>query len=481
MKVNIVLPNQLFKHSSLPDDAEKWILVEEHLFFNQYNFHKQKLVFHRSAMLQYQSFLEDKGYAVEYISGSDEASDIRVLMQKRKEDEIHIIDPIDDWVTRRIKESHQKVYFHENPSFITYKVSDYEYFQGKKQYFHHHFYQSQRKRLNILMDSQGNPAGGKWSFDEDNRKKYPRKKQAPSVQVPVLNPHTQKAVASVKSDYESNIGELDTFIYPTNYTDAESWFEQFLDYRFTEFGVYEDAIVGKESILHHSLLSPLINVGLLTPQYVIEKVLERSEEFPMNSVEGFIRQIIGWREFIRGVYELEGRKQRTTNFWGFTRKIPSSFYDGTTGIVPIDQTIQKVLKTGYCHHIERLMVLGNFMMLCEFDPDEVYRWFMELFIDAYDWVMVPNIYGMSQFADGGLMTTKPYLSGSNYIRKMSDYKQGDWCEVWDALYWSFIAKRKDFFKSNYRLSMMVRMWEKKSKEKQEELLGIAENWLEKNT
>ena len=162
---------------------------------------------------------------------------------------------------------------------------------------------------------------------------------------------------------------------------------------FQQFGIYEDAIVTKEYILHHSVLTPMLNTGLLTPQQVLEKVLSEAAKhnIPLNSLEGFVRQIMGWREFIRIVYEREGTKQRTTNYWQFKRKIPESFWTGTTGILPIDETIKKVLKTGYCHHIERLMVLGNFMLLCEFDPDEVYRWFMELFIDSYDWVMVPNV------------------------------------------------------------------------------------------
>lgn len=166
----------------------------------------------------------------------------------------------------------------------------------------------------------------------------------------------------------------------------------------------------------------------------------------MNSLEGFVRQVLGWREFIRGIYHVVGSKQRTTNYWGFTRKIPQSFYDGTTGIVPLDNVIQKLVKTGYSHHIERLMVLSNFMLLCEFDPDEVYRWFMEMYIDAYDWVMVPNVYGMGQFADGGLMCTKPYISGSNYVLKMSDYKKdGKWTEIWDGLFWRFMHVHRDFF------------------------------------
>ena len=186
----------------------------------------------------------------------------------------------------------------------------------------------------------------------------------------------------------------------------------------------------------------------------------KKNDIPINSTEGFIRQLIGWREFIRGVYQVKGSFERTNNFWGFKRKIPKSFYDGTTGIDPLDSSIKKVSDTGYIHHIERLMIVGNFMLLCEFDPDEVYRWFMELFIDSYDWVMVPNVYGMSQFSDGGLFTTKPYISGSNYIRKMSNYKSEDWCSTWDSLFWTFIDDYKNKFKDQYRLSMILRNLEK---------------------
>ena len=178
------------------------------------------------------------------------------------------------------------------------------------------------------------------------------------------------------------------------------------------------------------------------------------------------------------MYETRGSDERTRNFWGFTKKIPKSFYDGTTGIAPIDQTIKKTLETGYCHHIERLMVLGNFMMLCEFDPDEVYRWFMELFIDSYDWVMVPNVYGMSQFADGGLMASKPYISGSNYLKKMSNYKKGEWQAVWDGLFWRFMDKHRGFFKKNPRLGMLVAMFDKMPQEKRQQHLENAAVYLE---
>lgn len=181
---------------------------------------------------------------------------------------------------------------------------------------------------------------------------------------------------------------------------------------------------------------------------------------------------------MRGMYVQRGMEMRNGNFWNFDRKLPAAFYDGTTGIPPVDRVIRQVLEEGWCHHIERLMVLGNFLMLCRIHPDDVYRWFMEFFVDAYDWVMVPNVYGMSQFADGGSFATKPYLSGSNYIRKMSDEPAGDWCAIWDALFWTFIADELKFFSANPRLSMMARTWEKLGHEKQETHRRTAERFLQ---
>jgi deoxyribodipyrimidine photolyase-related protein len=199
----------------------------------------------------------------------------------------------------------------------------------------------------------------------------------------------------------------------------------------------------------------------------------------LNSQEGFIRQILGWREFIRAVYELKGNEERTKNYWNFHRKIPATFWQANTGIAPIDITVKKILETGYCHHIERLMVLGNFMLLCEFDPNEVYKWFMEMFIDAYDWVMVPNVYGMSQFADGGIMATKPYISGSNYLTKMSNFPKGEWQPIWDGLFWRFLHVHRDFFLQNPRLNMLIKSFDKMPATQQNQHINIAEQYLNK--
>ena len=231
--------------------------------------------------------------------------------------------------------------------------------------------------------------------------------------------------------------------------------------------------------MNHSVLSPLLNSGILDVKYVINTTIDfyNKNNIPINSCEGFIRQIIGWREFIRGVYYSKGTEERTKNFWNFKNKIPNSFYDATTGIEPVDNTIMKINNSAYGNHIERLMIMGNFMLLCEINPNDVYKWFMEMFIDAYDWVMVPNVYGMSQFADGGLMSTKPYISGSNYILKMSNYKKDSWCEIWDALFWGFIDNKRDFFKKNPRMRMMVSSYDRMNDEKKNKMIKISFDYL----
>ena len=215
--------------------------------------------------------------------------------------------------------------------------------------------------------------------------------------------------------------------------------------RFEHFGAFEDAIEQGERWLWHSVLTPMLNIGLLTPQQILDRTLDftTTRDIPLNSLEGFIRQVIGWREFMRATYEDLGVAMRTGNHWQHERPMPAAFYRGTTGILPIDDTIERVLATGYCHHIERLMVLGGFMFLCEISPDDIYRWFMEMFVDSYDWVMVPNVYAMSQHADGGRITTKPYFSGSAYIKKMSHYGPAPWSDIWDGLYWRWIFNHAD--------------------------------------
>ena len=487
MKAALIFPNQLIRKMPWGENPDIIVLVEEQLFFNQYHFHKAKLVFHRASMKAFAEELKNSGKKTLYVEAGDEQSDIQVLLPHLNQmgiDKVLALDPVDDWLRKRLilgcEKTRVELELFDNPSFLNSQDENDAYFtQGHKSFFHNDFYIGQRKKLNIMLLEGGQPEGGKWSFDQDNRKPFPKNKQAPDIKIFGKNGFVLEAKEYVLENFNSNPGEVSKFYFPTTHSEAESWFEDFLTSRFSEFGDYEDAIVSQEGILFHSLLSPLINTGLLTPKNVINRSIQYAKEnsIPLNSLEGFLRQIIGWREFIRGIYVAKGGIQRTKNFWGFQRKLPQSFYSGTTGIDPVDQTIRKILQTGYCHHIERLMILGNFMLLTELNPDDVYQWFMELFIDSYDWVMVPNVYGMSQFSDGGMLATKPYISGSNYLLKMSDYKKGPWCEIWDALFWRFLSVHREVFEKNFRMRMLLKTFDRFGQEKKDALINRAEDYL----
>lgn len=489
MKIGILFPHQLSEDNHLINQCEIIYLVEEYLFFNQFKFHKAKIAFHRASMKFYESYLISKKVTVKYIDSQNELSDVRILLkhiQEKKIDAINYIDTTDNWLEKRIKSTCTElgisVFQHPSTLFLNSHEEISTYFSTKKRMFQTDFYKDQRIQRSILIDEQRKPLGGKWTFDDENRLKYPTKKVPPITHFQTANHFHQEAIQYTEKYFADNYGTLNSAIlYPITFSESKKWLDEFLTHRFEEFGAYEDAIVSKEIILHHSLLSPLMNNGLLSTQFVIDRALHHADKYniPMNSLEGFIRQIIGWREFIRAVYEIKGTTERTKNYWGFTRKIPDHFWTGETGIEPLDITIKKVLQTGYCHHIERLMIIGNFMLLCEFDPDEVYRWFMELFIDSYDWVMVPNVYGMSQFADGGLMATKPYISGSNYVLKMSNHSKGSWQATWDGLFWRFMDVHRDFFLQNPRLGMLIRTYDKMPPEKKQIHYDNATHFLEK--
>jgi deoxyribodipyrimidine photolyase-related protein len=486
--VTLVFPHQLYKDHPALNKSRTVYLVEEWLYFRQYSFHKQKLVLHRASMKAYEAFLQKRKIQVHYLESGNPVSDIRLLiphLRKLGVQEIHYVDVVDDWLQKRIRqaavETGIKTTIYTTPNFLNQVEELNDFFAKKKHYFQTDFYVAQRKRRQILIDHAGGPVGDKWTFDTDNRQKFPKGEQVPVLPSSSKNKWVEEASEYVEKHFSNNYGAVDEFIFPVDHAGAEKWLDNFLRHRLVHFGVYEDAMVAEESYLYHSVLTPMLNVGLLNPETIVQKTLLTADEkkIPLNSLEGFIRQIIGWREFIRIVYEREGGKQRTRNYWGFTRKIPRSFWKGETGIEPLDCVIKKLLKTGYNHHIERLMVLGNFMLLCEFDPDDVHRWYMEMYIDSYDWVMVPNVYGMTQFADGGLMTTKPYISGSNYLLKMSDFKKGPWTEAWDGLFWRFMHVHRDFFLKNPRLGMLVKTFDKMAPEKQAIHIKNAEQFLHK--
>lgn len=487
MVLTLIFPHQLFEDHPALQPGHRVLLFEEGLFFQQYPFHVQKILLHRATMKYYQEFLRKKGYAVEYRSGSDSAFDLKSLfadLALQHIREVHLADPV-DYLLRRRLERYARQYqihltYHPTPNFIHKPEEFNPWFDRKGKYFLTEYYIDQRKQTGLLMH-EGKPEGGKWTYDQENRKKLPLKLAIPSIPVMTAGHKLDSVTKEVQAQFRGNYGALGGFNYALTHADAEKALDQFLVHRFSKYGTYQDAIHPDHSFLFHSLLTPALNIGLVDPRRLLTKVVDyaKSESLPLNETEGFVRQVLGWREFIRAVYEREGVRQRTRNFWGFTHPMPPAFWNGTTGIPPVDRVIHRLLETGYSNHIERLMILGNFMCLCEIAPDEVYRWFMTLYIDAYDWVMVPNVYGMSQFADGGLMSTKPYISGSNYILKMSHYPKGDWCAIWDGLFWRFMHRHRDFFSKNPRLSMLLGTLDRMSPELRKRHLDTAEDFLNK--
>lgn len=482
----LLLPNHLFeKHPALQKDR-LIVLIEEELFFKQYAFHQQKILFHRASMKAFESELKEKGYATLYINSNEKASAIGFLhevLKKQKITDLHLCYPADNWVEKRIKETAQKnrltLHWYSNPGFLLQPADADLHFNKRSTFFQTDFYIWHRKQLNLLLDEKKQPLGGKWSFDAENREKIPKGLKIPALPVTPTNAFIDEAINYCATNFPENPGSTTHFKYAVTHKDARYHLQQFLEQRLAGFGAYEDAMLESESYLFHSVLTPYLNAGLITPAEIIDQTISFAgrNQIPINSLEGFIRQIIGWREFIHQVYYRAGSRQRTRNYWGFNRPIPHPFYTGETGIHPIDNVIKKLQHTAYNHHIERLMVLGNFFLLCEFDPDSVYKWFMEFYIDSYDWVMVPNVYGMTQFADGGLMTTKPYISGSNYLLKMGDWKKGPWQATWDGLFWRFMHVHRDFFLSNPRLGMLVKTFDKMAPEKQALHIQHAEEFL----
>ena len=293
--------------------------------------------------------------------------------------------------------------------------------------------------------------------------------------------HTKYLSNIINKIFGKNIGDLNSFWIPTDRISSKIFLIDFLKNRFNLFGDYEDAIAKEKSFLFHSAISPLLNLGLLTPQEILDQLPKYMHKIRLNSLEGFIRQIIGWREFIRGIYQLKEKELVESNYFNSRKKMKKSWYSGDTGIEPLDCSIKKAKKLGWSNHIERLMIIANIMNLCQIKPNQVYKWFMEIYVDSSDWVMVPNVYGMGLFSDGGIFSTKPYICGSNYILKMSDYKKGPWTDIVDGLYWRFIDEHRNKLKSNPRIGIMTKTLENMDKERKRKIFSAASEFLIRNT
>ena len=491
MKLFLILGNQLF-------NTKYFNNYKDHIFFMAEDYglctfqkhHKLKILLFLSSMRSFKDELKSKKFNLIY---KDLNNDFKIpyinklekIIKEKKIKEISFFEIEDKFFEKKIlslsKKNSLKVNQIKSPMFIIERKEFQNYLSKNKRPFMANFYKTVRVKTNLLMNSNGTPKGNKWSFDEENRKKLPKSLKIPQISKVKETNQTAILKKFINNNFKDHPGDTDKFWFPTTRKDANKWLDQFLKERIKLFGDYEDAVTDKSNTVFHSALSPLINLGLITPEEILEKLKRIEKKIPINSLEGYIRQIIGWREFMRGIYQNYDQKLENTNFFKHKRKMKKSWYSGSTGLDPLDHAIKNASNFGWSHHIERLMILANVMNLCEIEPKQVYRWFMEMFVDSSDWVMSPNVYGMGLFSDGGIFATKPYICGSSYFLKMMHFKKGPWCEIMDGLYWKFIDRHKKFFLTNPRLAMMVRISEKMNKERKLRILKAANSFIKENT
>ena len=365
------------------------------------------------------------------------------------------------------------------------------FYEGKKQMVMENFYRMMRKKHHIMM-IKDQPEGGKWNFDQNNRKKWTGQPAIPSEKK--FNQDVLEIIQEVKKANVETFGNIEpeSFNWPTSRTECLSNLNYFCKELLHHFGDYQDAMHENEKFLFHSRLSFAMNAKILSPKEVIDSVLnhfyEHAKEIDISQVEGFVRQILGWREYMRGIYWKEMPKYKQLNALNNTNKLPDFFWTGKTKMNCLKHAIGQSLDTAYAHHIQRLMVIGNFALLTQIDPNEVDKWYLGVYIDAIEWVEITNTRGMSQFADGGIVATKPYVSSANYINKMSNYcgschyshtkKTGPDACPFNALYWNFLNEKKEHFKQNNRMAMMMNLLDKMDNNKLVELQNRAASIIE---
>ncbi|MEY3499211.1 MAG: hypothetical protein RL308_880 [Bacteroidota bacterium] len=365
-----------------------------------------------------------------------------------------------------------------------------DFFEGKKTFLMESFYRNMRKKHSVLMEND-KPLTGKWNYDEDNRKKLP-KNHKPITPL-VFNNNVSKILTEIHKTDIKTIGSIDAenFVWPINRKQSLELLDFFVTECLSLFGSYQDAMTPNEWSLYHSRISFSMNLKMISPQEVVDKAIaewrKRPEEIEYNQLEGFVRQIIGWREYMRGIYWLKMPEYATLNYFNNQEKLPDWFWTGNTKMLCLKDTINQSLNYAYAHHIQRLMITGNFALLAGIHPDEVDAWYLGIYIDAIEWVEITNTRGMSQFADGGIVGSKPYVSSASYIDKMSHYcgtcfykktiKTGDKACPFNSLYWNFYDKNEDKLGKNPRIGMMYNVWRKMNPDAKTALLEQADFYL----
>jgi len=474
MRAALILATQQFaEHPAYADDGvEEFFFVESAPRFRKLPYHRHKIVLLISAMRHTAARLEAEGRTVRRITLDDDlgfkAGLERLVTTHRVTELTWMSDPnrpVDERIARICADHDVATDVLEDGLFLTPADEVDEWFAAHPTPLMEDFYHWQRRRTGILMDG-GKPAGRRWNFDADNRKPLPKK----GIEIPPLpqiepDEITRAVIAEVDELFGDHPGAAEEFWLPVTPEDARDWLDVFVAERLHDFGRYEDAMRADEPFLFHAIISPMLNIGLLTVEEVVAAATRT--DAPLASVEGFIRQVIGWREYMRGMYRAHPKlehvnalhlEKRVQKYWYSGERMPSDLP------IPVRTVLERVHRWGYAHHIERLMVLGNWFLLQGYAPRQVNDWFLALFVDAYDWVMVPNVMGMSQFADGGFVATKPYVSGGAYLQKMGSW----WPSAQDAkdsvftdAYWAFLERHEDVLAGNHRLGLALAQMRKR--------------------
>ncbi len=500
--VLILYPHQLFPVSELPE-VDSIIMVEDPLSFGTdrdlpARLHKQKLILLRAAMRRYaEEVLWPADYKVDYVEldvfmSSGDVLERDVFMQTtdllekvRKFERTIMFDPANETLTLRLLQARRDmgenapaIEFLATPNFFLKEHEVRQYFAERHKHPFEEFYQWQRERFNILIEDY-KPIGGEWIIPSKAAKVG---QQALGMRVFGDNKWVADATKYVAEHFPDNPGS-DAFGWPSSHKEAADWLSDFLQNRLEGFGSHNDLIDSQSSWLHHSAIAASLNLGLLSPQQVVEAALSHHAKSPvsLDSLECFVRQILGWREFTRGIALVGGTSLRQANPLKANRKLTSAWYNGTTGIPPFDDLVKKVLTKGYANHTERLFIAGTLMTVSEIDPNDIHQWFSELFIDAQDWALTPNIYSLTQFADNSTLEGGPYICTSKVLLDKSDYQRGEWCNVWDGLYWRFIEKHKATLKKTAKMRAVVHRLDSLDADRKRIISYRAEDFLTKFT
>jgi deoxyribodipyrimidine photolyase-related protein len=477
--LTLVLADQLFSdHFTLHDDSDV-VMVESLNESSRLNYHKLRLIYVFTCMRHFRDYLLSKGKKVHYFELT-KGAEFETVIEKLKKDfgysKLKVYPPNNKYFDKKLQLIISKLQMQyeeiENPMFLTSK-SDFQRYLSttnpKAKLLMANFYIWQRKRLNLLLDKDQKPLGGSWSHDKNNRKKLPKDIELKQDLDYFKSDHFYEIRSLIQKHFANNPGKVDNMWLPVTHEQADKKLQYFLENILLDFGDFEDAMSTHNDFVFHSVLSPMLNNGLLTPNQVLDSLSQHLSKNPkllttkINSIEGFVRQIIGWREWVKGMYDNKYDENfLELNFFRSSKPLPDYFYRPSKHLqeleqnIPLKTVLLKVEKLGWCHHIERLMILANWMTINEYNPSECYKWFASQFIDAAEWVMVPNVMGMGIFSDGGIYATKPYISGGNYIKKMSDYPAvNTWEKIWTDKFWSFLEKHREFFQTQPRLSMLL--------------------------